>query len=158
MSIVKPAAFPRDLNGLSSFASVCGWPELPKVMKMGLIKPLSDSSFSCSAKTLSSGTGPIDKVPCYKVQYLSWAVSFKMALSSALKATIALLIIVVVVTVVVVVVVTVVVVVVVVTVVVVVVVVSRPYPTVLGQMANPIAVTTPRWTRTLMNDNLHLVP
>ncbi|GKF98121.1 hypothetical protein Tco_0296904, partial [Tanacetum coccineum] len=78
-------------------------------------------------------------------------------------ATIALLIIVVVVTVVVVVVVvTVVVVAVVVTVVivvvvvitvvvvavvvtvVVVVVVSRPYPTVPGQMANPIAVTTPR--------------
>ncbi|GJR20169.1 hypothetical protein Tco_0968696 [Tanacetum coccineum] len=77
-----------------------------------------------------------------------------MALSSTLKATIALLIIVVVVTVVVVVVavvvvvvVTVVVVVVVVTVVVVVVVtvvvVGRPYPTVPGQMANPIAVTTP---------------
>ncbi|GKF73216.1 hypothetical protein Tco_0219548, partial [Tanacetum coccineum] len=81
------------------------------------------------------------------------AVSFKVALSSALKATIALLVIVVVVTVVVVVVVMVVVVVVVVVVtivvvVVVVVVVSRPYPTVLGQMANPIAVTTPRWTRT----------
>ncbi|GKD23732.1 hypothetical protein Tco_1225435, partial [Tanacetum coccineum] len=58
-----------------------------------------------------------------------------MALSSALKATIALLIIVVAVMVVVVVVVTVVVVVVV--------VVCRPYPTVPGQMANPIAVTTP---------------
>ncbi|GKG26438.1 hypothetical protein Tco_0399584, partial [Tanacetum coccineum] len=58
----------------------------------------------------------------------------------------ALLVIVVVVTVVVVVVVvvvTVVVVVVVMVVVVVVVVVSRSYPTVLGQMANPIAVTTP---------------
>ncbi|GKG32489.1 hypothetical protein Tco_0429999, partial [Tanacetum coccineum] len=49
-----------------------------------------------------------------------WVVSFKVALSSALKATIALLIIVVVVTVVVI-------------------VVSRPYPTVPGQMANPIA-------------------
>ncbi|GKG43279.1 hypothetical protein Tco_0479963, partial [Tanacetum coccineum] len=60
-----------------------------------------------------------------------------------LKATIALLIIVVVVTVVVV-----VVSVVVVVVTVVVVVVSRPYPTVPCQMANPIAVTTPRWTRT----------
>ncbi|GKG08960.1 hypothetical protein Tco_0334792, partial [Tanacetum coccineum] len=72
------------------------------------------------------------------------AVSFKVALSSALKATIALLIIVVAVTVVVVivVVVTVVIVAVVVTVVVVV-VVSRPYPTVPGQRANPIAVTTP---------------
>ncbi|GKC89180.1 hypothetical protein Tco_1149829, partial [Tanacetum coccineum] len=60
------------------------------------------------------------------------------------KATIALLIIVVVVTVVVV----VVAVVVVVVVTVVVVVVSRPYPTVPGQMAKPIAVITPRWTRT----------
>ncbi|GKD67396.1 hypothetical protein Tco_1309504, partial [Tanacetum coccineum] len=79
-----------------------------------------------------------------------------MTLSSALKATIALLNIVIVVTVVVVavvvvVVVTVFVIVVVVTVVVVVVVVTivvvavfgRPYPTVPGQMANPIAVTTP---------------
>ncbi|GKG10661.1 hypothetical protein Tco_0342061, partial [Tanacetum coccineum] len=66
-----------------------------------------------------------------------WAVSFKVALSSALKATIALLIIVVVV----------VVVAVVVVVVAVVVVVSRPYPTVSGQMANLIAVITPRWTR-----------
>ncbi|GKC13419.1 hypothetical protein Tco_1010201, partial [Tanacetum coccineum] len=54
-------------------------------------------------------------------------VSFKVALSSALKATITLLIIVVVVTVVVV-----------------VVVVSMPYPIVPGQMANPIAVITPR--------------
>ncbi|GKF99738.1 hypothetical protein Tco_0301429, partial [Tanacetum coccineum] len=62
-----------------------------------------------------------------------------VALSSALKATIALLIIVVVVTVVVV----VVFVVTVVVVVVIVVVVSRPYPTVPGQMANPIAVTAP---------------
>ncbi|GKG24422.1 hypothetical protein Tco_0395050, partial [Tanacetum coccineum] len=71
-----------------------------------------------------------------------WAVSFKVGLSSALKATIALLIIVVVaVVVVVVVVVTVVVVVVVVVVTVVVVVVCRLYPTVPGQMANPIAVT-----------------
>ncbi|GJS04786.1 hypothetical protein Tco_0321294 [Tanacetum coccineum] len=71
-------------------------------------------------------------------QFLGAApVSFKVALSSALKATIALLIIVVVTVVVVVVVVMVVVVVVVVTVVVVVVVVvSRPYPTVPGQMAN----------------------
>ncbi|GJV41597.1 hypothetical protein Tco_1420037 [Tanacetum coccineum] len=90
-----------------------------------------------------------------------------MALSSTLKATIALLIIVVVVTVVVVVVVVVVAVVVVVVVTVVVVVVVYgcwlvvvvvtivvvllfclllllPYPTVSGQMANPIAVTTPR--------------
>ncbi|GKG03599.1 hypothetical protein Tco_0311235, partial [Tanacetum coccineum] len=82
----------------------------------------------------------------------SWVVSFKVALISTLKATIALLIIVVVVTVVIVVVVTVVVVVVVVVTVVVgvvvvvtvVVVVSRPYPTVPGQMANPIAVITPR--------------
>ncbi|GKG13858.1 hypothetical protein Tco_0350818, partial [Tanacetum coccineum] len=73
-----------------------------------------------------------------------------VALSSTLKATIALLIIVVVVTVVVVVVfvVVVVTVVVVVVVVVIVVIVSRPYPTVPGQMANPIAVTAPRWTRT----------
>ncbi|GKG57545.1 hypothetical protein Tco_0587143, partial [Tanacetum coccineum] len=69
-------------------------------------------------------------------------VTFKMALSSALKATIALLIVVVVVTGVVVVVVTVVVVVVVT------VVVGRPYPTVPGQMANPIAVTPLSWTRT----------
>ncbi|GKG37503.1 hypothetical protein Tco_0447676, partial [Tanacetum coccineum] len=57
-----------------------------------------------------------------------------VALSSTLKATIALLIIVVVT------------VVVVVVVAVVVVVVSRPYPTVPGQMANPIAVTAPRRT------------
>ncbi|GKF50164.1 hypothetical protein Tco_0146631, partial [Tanacetum coccineum] len=73
----------------------------------------------------------------------SWAVSFKMALSSALKATIALLIIVVVITVVVVVVVAVVVVVVTVVVVVVtvVVVVGRTDSTVLGRMANPLAVT-----------------
>ncbi|GKG41466.1 hypothetical protein Tco_0473217, partial [Tanacetum coccineum] len=56
------------------------------------------------------------------------AVSFKVALSSALKATIALMIIVVVT--------------------VVVVVVSRQYPTFPGQMANPIAVTVPRRTRT----------
>ncbi|GKG01271.1 hypothetical protein Tco_0305976, partial [Tanacetum coccineum] len=61
-----------------------------------------------------------------------------MSLSSAFKATIALLIIVVVVTVVIV-----VVVVVIVVVTVVVVVVSRPYLTVPGQMANPIAVITP---------------
>ncbi|GJR51049.1 hypothetical protein Tco_1401570 [Tanacetum coccineum] len=54
-----------------------------------------------------------------------------MSLSSAFKATIALLIIVVVVTVVVVV------------VVVVTVVVSRPYPTVPGQMANPLAIIAP---------------
>ncbi|GJX72333.1 hypothetical protein Tco_0309504 [Tanacetum coccineum] len=81
-------------------------------------------------------------------------ISFKVALISALKATIALLIIVVVVTVVaVVVVVTVVVVVVVVTVVV---VISRPYPTVPGQMANPIAIITPRWTRTCFMRQLHL--
>ncbi|GKG39747.1 hypothetical protein Tco_0463892, partial [Tanacetum coccineum] len=60
----------------------------------------------------------------------SRAVSFKMSLSSAFKATIALLIIVVVVTVVIVV---VVVVVVIVVVTVVVVVVSRPYLTVPGQ-------------------------
>ncbi|GKF77155.1 hypothetical protein Tco_0229625, partial [Tanacetum coccineum] len=72
-----------------------------------------------------------------------------MALSSTLKATIALLIIVVVVTVVVVVVV-VAVVVVVVTVVVVVVVVSRADSTVLGRMANPLAVTALGWTRTFM--------
>ncbi|GKF98722.1 hypothetical protein Tco_0297505 [Tanacetum coccineum] len=58
-----------------------------------------------------------------------------MTLSSALKATISLLIIVIVVTVVVV--------VVVVVAVVVVVVVGRPYPTVPGQMANPITVTAP---------------
>ncbi|GKG26559.1 hypothetical protein Tco_0402262, partial [Tanacetum coccineum] len=63
------------------------------------------------------------------------AVSFKVALSSALKATIALLIIVVVVTVVVV------IVTVVVVVVVTVVVVGRPDSTVLGRMANPLAVT-----------------
>ncbi|GKF43210.1 hypothetical protein Tco_0129762, partial [Tanacetum coccineum] len=66
-------------------------------------------------------------------------------------------IIVVVVTVVVVVVVVVTVVVVVVVVVTVVVVVSRLYPTVPGQMANPIVVTTPRWTRTcFMMAKLHL--
>ncbi|GKG04833.1 hypothetical protein Tco_0315220, partial [Tanacetum coccineum] len=63
-----------------------------------------------------------------------------MTLSSALKATVTLLIIVVVVTVVVVIVVTVVVVITVI----VVVVVSRPDPTVPGQMAYPIAVTAPR--------------
>ncbi|GJZ84428.1 hypothetical protein Tco_0649767 [Tanacetum coccineum] len=56
-----------------------------------------------------------------------WAVSSKVALSSALKATIALLIIVVVVTVVVV-----------------VVVIGRPDSTVLGRMANPLAVIAPR--------------
>ncbi|GJY72682.1 hypothetical protein Tco_0476385 [Tanacetum coccineum] len=59
-----------------------------------------------------------------------WAVSSKVALSSTLKATIALLIIVVVVTVVVV-------------VVVVVVVFGRPDSTVLGRMANPFAVSAP---------------
>ncbi|GKG45556.1 hypothetical protein Tco_0498002, partial [Tanacetum coccineum] len=61
-------------------------------------------------------------------------------------------IVVVVTVVVVVVVVAVVVIVVVVTVVavVVIVVVSRPYPTIPGQMANPIAVIAPRWTRTFM--------
>ncbi|GKG35921.1 hypothetical protein Tco_0443599, partial [Tanacetum coccineum] len=74
----------------------------------------------------------------------SWAVSFNVALISALKATIALLIIVVVVTVVVV----AVTVVGVVVVVVVIIVVSRPYPTVPSQMAKPIAVIIPRWTRT----------
>ncbi|GKF85182.1 hypothetical protein Tco_0250080 [Tanacetum coccineum] len=70
----------------------------------------------------------------------SWAVSFKMALSSALKATIALLIIVVVT----------VVVVVVTVVVVIVVVVGRPDSTVLGRMANSLAVTALGWTRTFM--------
>ncbi|GKF38241.1 hypothetical protein Tco_0118302, partial [Tanacetum coccineum] len=60
-----------------------------------------------------------------------------MSLSSVLKASIALLIIVVVVTVVVL------VVVVVTVVVVVVVVVSRPYPIVPGQMANPLAIIAP---------------
>ncbi|GJV34869.1 hypothetical protein Tco_1407346 [Tanacetum coccineum] len=69
-----------------------------------------------------------------------------MSLSSALIATIALLIIVVVVTVVVV----VVVVAVVVVVVVVVVGICRPASTVSGQMANPLAVIAPRWTRTFM--------
>ncbi|GKC23315.1 hypothetical protein Tco_1025465, partial [Tanacetum coccineum] len=74
-----------------------------------------------------------------------------MALSSVLKATIALLIIVVVVTVVVVVVTIVVVVVTVVVVVVtVVVVVGWPDSTVLGRMANPLAVTALGWTRTFM--------
>ncbi|GKG36592.1 hypothetical protein Tco_0444270, partial [Tanacetum coccineum] len=68
----------------------------------------------------------------------SWAVTFKMALSSALKATIALLIMVVVVTVVVVV------------VTVVVVGICRSAPTILGQMTNPLAVIAPRWTRTFM--------
>ncbi|GKF83852.1 hypothetical protein Tco_0248750 [Tanacetum coccineum] len=43
-----------------------------------------------------------------------------------------------------------VVVVVTVVVVVVVVVISRPYPTVPGQMANPLAIIAPRWTRTFM--------
>ncbi|GJU15987.1 hypothetical protein Tco_1143953 [Tanacetum coccineum] len=61
-----------------------------------------------------------------------------MALSSALKATIALLIIVVVT------------VVVVVVAIVVVVVVGRSDSTVLGRMANPLAVTTLGWTRTFM--------
>ncbi|GKG19090.1 hypothetical protein Tco_0376189, partial [Tanacetum coccineum] len=56
---------------------------------------------------------------------------FKVALSSALKATIVLLIIIVVATVVVVVVVTVVV------------VVSRLYPTVPGQMASPLVIIAP---------------
>ncbi|GJV34867.1 hypothetical protein Tco_1407344 [Tanacetum coccineum] len=70
-----------------------------------------------------------------------------MSLSSALIATIALLIIVVVVTVVVVV---VVVAVVVVVVVIVVVGICRPASTVSGQMANPLAVIAPRWTRTFM--------
>ncbi|GKC30893.1 hypothetical protein Tco_1038187, partial [Tanacetum coccineum] len=55
-----------------------------------------------------------------------------VALSSALKATIALLIVVVVT--------------------VVVVVVSRPYPTVPGQMANPIAVTAPSVQGTSLQD------
>ncbi|GKG33117.1 hypothetical protein Tco_0430627, partial [Tanacetum coccineum] len=32
----------------------------------------------------------------------------------------------------------------------VVVVVSRPYPTVPGQMANPLAIIAPRWARTFM--------
>ncbi|GKG03764.1 hypothetical protein Tco_0314151, partial [Tanacetum coccineum] len=61
----------------------------------------------------------------------SWAVSFKMSLSSALIATVALLIIVVVVAVVVV-------------------VVGRPDSTVLGRMANPLAVTALGWTRTFI--------
>ncbi|GKG33464.1 hypothetical protein Tco_0433623, partial [Tanacetum coccineum] len=65
-----------------------------------------------------------------------------MALSSALKATIALLIIVVVATVVVI--------VVVVVMVVVVVVIGRPDSTVRGRMANPLAVTALGWTRTFM--------
>ncbi|GKD33543.1 hypothetical protein Tco_1249052, partial [Tanacetum coccineum] len=65
-------------------------------------------------------------------------------MSSALKATIALLIIVVVAMVVVV------VVVVVTVVVVVVVVVGRPDSIVLGRMANPLAVTALGWTRTFM--------
>ncbi|GJU95817.1 hypothetical protein Tco_1320573 [Tanacetum coccineum] len=68
---------------------------------------------------------------CRKPLFQSWAVSFKVALSSALKATIALLIIVVVVAVVVV-------------VVIVVVGICRPASTVSGQMANPLAVIAPR--------------
>ncbi|GKD87184.1 hypothetical protein Tco_1358338, partial [Tanacetum coccineum] len=78
----------------------------------------------------------------------SRAVSFKMSLSSAFKATIALLIIVVVVTVVVVVVVVTVVVVVVT--VVVVVVIGRPDSTVLGRMTNLLAVAALGWARTFM--------
>ncbi|GKF60412.1 hypothetical protein Tco_0177198 [Tanacetum coccineum] len=66
-----------------------------------------------------------------------------MALSSALKATIALLIVVVIVTVVVVVVVVTVVVVVVTVVVVVVIGICRSAPTILGQMTNPLAVIAP---------------
>ncbi|GJT02069.1 hypothetical protein Tco_0823238 [Tanacetum coccineum] len=86
-----------------------------------------------------------------------------MALSSTLKATIALLIVVVVVTVVVVVVVVVTVVVVVVTVVVVVVVtvvvvvVSRSYPTVRWPDGTNFCSYTPRWTRDcFMMENVHL--
>ncbi|GJX43564.1 hypothetical protein Tco_0260240 [Tanacetum coccineum] len=56
----------------------------------------------------------------------SWAVSFKMSLSSALIATVALLIIVVIVAVVVV------------------VGIYRSAPTILGQMANPLAIIAPR--------------
>ncbi|GKF99233.1 hypothetical protein Tco_0298016, partial [Tanacetum coccineum] len=70
--------------------------------------------------------------------------------SSTLIATVALLIIVVVVAVVVAVVVIVVVVAVVVVVVIVVVGICRPASTVSSQMANPLAVIAPRWTRTFM--------
>ncbi|GJS51880.1 hypothetical protein Tco_0625242 [Tanacetum coccineum] len=67
-----------------------------------------------------------------------------MALSSALKATIALLFIVIVVVVVVTIVVVTIVVVVVVTVVVVVVGIGMSAPTILSQMTNPLAVIAPR--------------
>nr|GFD31591.1 hypothetical protein [Tanacetum cinerariifolium] len=85
------------------------------------------------------------------------AVSFKVSLSSALIATVALLIIVVVAVVVVgvvvivaVVVVGVVVIVVVVVVDVVVVGICRSASIVPGQMANPLAIIAPRWARTFM--------
>ncbi|GKA41545.1 hypothetical protein Tco_0734205 [Tanacetum coccineum] len=127
--------------------------ELTRCDELGLIKALvgTPPSVTCAqndreilladtCETLGTRDDAFSRVP--RVHF-TISVTRKFGLSSTLKATIALLIIVVVVTVVVV-----VVVVTVVVVVVIVVVVSRPYPTVPGQMANPIAVTAPRRTRT----------
>ncbi|GJU32671.1 hypothetical protein Tco_1176260 [Tanacetum coccineum] len=54
--------------------------------ELGLIKPSSDSSFSCST-TLSFQKVPIDKALKLRVQYQLWAFPLEVSLNSTLEAS-----------------------------------------------------------------------